>query len=265
MKKKIALVLGLVLMIFVLGACGKTDPTTADYNGTSYDELKQQMQLNVGMVMTISQFYSSNGISADKVTDDVREYLLSNPNEIPITEVQIDATERWDEVTKEFGQTKLSADAEIPMDSFKVDKSGKTLTTDLTIPFEKKKVDFQVVYDYYSMEVTGISIEPIYTMGEKMQKAGLNTLISMTVVFAVLILISLLIACFNIVPYLEKKKAEKQKENAEPAVAAAAPVPAAEPGRQTDDTELIAVIAAAVAASAGASTNEFVVRSIKRR
>lgn len=34
---------------------------------------------------------------------------------------------------------------------------------------------------------------------------------------------------------------------------------------QTDDTELIAVIAAAIAASTGTSTSDFVVRSINRR
>ena len=34
---------------------------------------------------------------------------------------------------------------------------------------------------------------------------------------------------------------------------------------QTDDSELIAVIAAAIAASEGTSTSDFVVRSINRR
>ena len=44
--------------------------------------------------------------------------------------------------------------------------------------------------------------------------------------------------------------------------AAPAPAPVA---AQTDDTELIAVIAAAIAASTGTSTSDFVVRSINRR
>ena len=116
------------------------------------------------------------------------------------------------------------------------------------------------------MDVTGISVDPIYTLGEKMEKAGLNTVISMAVVFAVLILISLLISCFKIFPYLEKKKAAKvagqapQQEETPAAAPAPAPVAA-----QTDDTELIAVIAAAIAASTGTSTSDFVVRSINRR
>ena len=76
----------------------------------------------------------------------------------------------------------------------------------MTIKFAKKDVNFEVVYDYYSMDVTGISVDPIYTLGEKMEKAGLNTVISMAVVFAVLILISLLISCFKIFPLSGEKE-----------------------------------------------------------
>lgn len=264
MKKKIALALSMVLMVLVLGACGKKDPSAVDYNGTSYEELQQDMQMNVGMVMSISQFYSTNGISADEVADDVRDYLI-NQSGAPITDIQIDATERWDEVVKEFGDAQIAAGEEIPMKSFEVTKSGKTLTTDLFIKFEKKKVDFQVVYDYYSMEITGISIEPVYTLGEKMQKAGINTLLSISVVFAVLILISLLIACFKIFPYLEQKKKQNGTNAAVPEQKTPAPAVEAKAAARTDDGELIAVIAAAIAAGTGTSTNEFVVRSIKRR
>ena len=54
------------------------------------------------------------------------------------------------------------------------------------------------------------------------------------------------------------KKVEEKKEA--PVQAAPAPVAAAE-----DDAELVAVIAAAIAAAEGTSTDGFVVRSIKRR
>lgn len=261
MKKKITLVLCMVLMIFVLGACGKTDPADVDYNGTSYDELESQMQENIAMVQAILQFYSENGLTAETVTDDVIEYLYS----VGVTDVQINAANRWNEIEEEFGKADVALDQEISMKSFEVTKSGKTLTTDLIIKFEKKKVDFQVVYDYYSMEITGISIEPVYTLGEKMQKAGINTLLSITVVFAVLILISLLIACFKIFPYLEQKKKQNANNAAVPEQKIPAPAVEAKAADRTDDGELIAVIAAAIAAGTGTSTNEFVVRSIKRR
>ncbi len=261
MKKKIALALSMVLMVLVLGACGKKDPSAVDYNGTSYKELEQQMQENIAMVQAILQFYSENNLTAETVTDDVKEYLYS----VGVTDAQIAAADRWDEIEKEFGKADAALSQEISMKSFEVTKSGKTLTTDLFIKFEKKKVDFQVVYDYYSMEITGISIEPVYTLGEKMQKAGINTLLSISVVFAVLILISLLIACFKIFPYLEQKKKQNGTNAAVPEQKTPAPAVEAKAAARTDDGELIAVIAAAIAAGTGTSTNEFVVRSIKRR
>ncbi len=116
------------------------------------------------------------------------------------------------------------------------------------------------------MEVEDIGVEAVQTLGEKMTNAALNTLMGMGVVFAVLILISLIIYGFKIFPYLENKK----KANAIAETPAAAPVPTpapvAEPVVQAqDDLELAAVIAAAIAASTGTSTDDFVVRSIKRR
>ena len=59
-------------------------------------------------------------------------------------------------------------------------------------------------------------------------------------------------------------KAEAEKPAAQHPAAPAAPAPAPV-AAQTDDTELIAVIAAAIAASTGTSTSDFVVRSINRR
>ena len=257
MKKRIAFALCMILMVLMLGACG-TDPTTVDYNGKSYSDLQSEMDTNAGMVQSLAQLFKENKLTADALPDDVKDQLTSSYG---VTEAQIEAAGKWQDTLDEFGEMKKIED-----DTFEVTKSGKTLTTDMTIKFAKKDVNFEVVYDYYSMDVTGISVDPIYTLGEKMEKAGLNTVISMAVVFAVLILISLLISCFKIFPYLEKKKAAKAAGQApqqeETPAAAPAPAPVA---AQTDDTELIAVIAAAIAASTGTSTSDFVVRSINRR
>ncbi|MCI7107011.1 MAG: OadG family protein [Agathobacter sp.] len=260
MKKRIALALSMIMMILMLGACG-TDPTTVDYNGHSYDDLKTDMYSSISMVQAVASLFEESDMTADTVSKDVIDALNANYG---VTEEQIAGAGKWMDVTDEFGECKGEDE-----DSFTVTKSGETLTTDLTLNFEKKKVDFQVVYDYYSMEITGITVEPIYSLSEKMSKAGINTLISISIVFAVLILISLLIACFNIFPYLEKKKAAKKAAVATATAEVTAEEPAAAPVQpvqtKTDDTELIAVIAAAIAASSGTSTNDFVVRSINRR
>lgn len=257
MKKRIALALSMILMVLLLGACG-TDPTTVDYNGHSYEDLQSESDSNVTMVQQLAALFEQNGLTVDTVSQDIVDTLSNNYG---VTQAQIEATGKWMDVTDEFGAFEKVKD-----NSFEVTKSGKTLTTDVTLKFEKKDVDFQVVYDYYSMDITGITVEPNYSTMEKMSKAALNTVISMAVVFCVLILISLLISCFKIFPYLEKKKAAKA------AAAVAGDVEeqttetvAVEEPQVTDDTELVAVIAAAIAAGTGTSTSDFVVRSINRR
>lgn len=85
-----------------------------------------------------------------------------------------------------------------------------------------------------------------------------NTVLGMGTVFVMLIAIALIIYCFKIIPVIQKKfvqKAEAPKT---------APVVAA-PVQETDDLELVAVIAAAIAASENVPVDSFRVRTIKRR
>jgi sodium pump decarboxylase gamma subunit len=99
---------------------------------------------------------------------------------------------------------------------------------------------------------------------ELMARAALNTIMGMAVVFAVLIIIYAAIECFRIFPYLEKKK--KEKEQAQSAAQDEKPaVQAEEDAVPEEDLQLVAVIAAAIAAYTGTSTDDFVVRSIRRR
>lgn len=150
-----------------------------------------------------------------------------------------------------------------------VEKDGE-VTYDVVYEFEKHDMRLSLVYDSHDI-VTTVTADPIYSTGEILQKAGMNTLLGMGVVFAVLILISLIISCFNFIPAIErkfsKKKAAEKKAAVPAAPAAVAPAPAAAAETAVpDDLELVAVITAAVAASMGTtSTDGFVVRSIKRK
>ncbi|MBQ1871696.1 MAG: OadG family protein [Lachnospiraceae bacterium] len=95
--------------------------------------------------------------------------------------------------------------------------------------------------------------------------ALLNMVIGMASVFMVLILISLLIASLNIVPYLQNKLNAKKKANVTENTAS---VPEASVSSYdvSNDTQLVAVITAAIMAYGNnASDSDFVVRSIKRR
>ena len=111
------------------------------------------------------------------------------------------------------------------------------------------------------------------SMGDRFGNAGLNTLMGLGIVFLVLILISLIISAFGIIHKLEEKKAGKKRKvvpEADARVrgvgseAAALPDHAAVPEEVTDDRELVAVIAAAIAAFEGTDPSGFTVRSIRR-
>jgi len=124
------------------------------------------------------------------------------------------------------------------------------------------------------MELQSCTLNIDRTLGELMQKAVLNTLIGMGTVFIILILISAIIYLFAYIPKIQDKLAGKETAPApKPAPAPAAapsPAPAAAPAvaaaapELAGDEELAAVIAAAIAAYEGTSTDGFRVRSIKR-
>ncbi len=103
-------------------------------------------------------------------------------------------------------------------------------------------------------------------LGQLLSNAAFNTLIGMGTVFIVLMIICFIIYLFKFIHLAEEKAAKK-----------AAAVPAQvtegktatqeEPGQTedlTDDTELAAVIAAAIAAYEGTSSDGIIVRSIRR-
>ena len=109
-------------------------------------------------------------------------------------------------------------------------------------------------------------------MGERLGNAGLNTLMGMGIVFVVLILISLIISAFGLVHKLEEKNTGRSRKVVPEADARvkglALPPGTVEalpgPADVSDDLELAAVIAAAIAAFEGTDPSGFTVRSIRR-
>ena len=117
----------------------------------------------------------------------------------------------------------------------------------------------------FYLKMTSCTLNLDETKGELMTKAALNTLLGMGTVFIVLILISIIISGFGVIPKIQASFASKKVE---PIPEPVAPAPA-EPGVEeeedlSDDMELVAVIAAAIAAYEGTSVEGFQVRSIKR-
>lgn len=241
MKKKLSLMLCLCFMVLAMTACG-TDPTTVDYYGMSYSDMKLNMETEVSALSTL--------------TDENREYIQNYG-----TEITNKLVTSWDEIIADLGVYQ-------GFGAFSISQAKETVTVEQIANFEKRDVIVSYVYTYNystkSMELKDASVDLVYSIGEKMSKAGMNTLMGMGTVFCVLILISLIIYCFNIFPYLQKKKEDSTSVVAEDSPVVTQ-IEQREEQQLTDDLELVAVITAAIAAETGTSTDAFVVRSIHRR
>lgn len=146
---------------------------------------------------------------------------------------------------------------------------GDQIIVNLYIEGPNQNAQAEVVFsnDFF-LKIKSASLNQVNSMGDLMAKAGLNTLLGMGTVFAVLILISLIISCFGIIPKIQAAKSRKKAKDKVSADTGnkIATSPVQESDDVSDDLELVAVIAAAIAASEGAaSTDGFVVRSIRRR
>ena len=149
-----------------------------------------------------------------------------------------------------------------------VEVGEQTVTTDgnnviihSDVKYENKTADVELIANSKTNTYESMAFNINYTMGEKMEQAGLNTLMGLGTVFLILLFLSFLIDQFKGISTLT----EKNKPVA-PAVPAPAPAAVEEKPEEevADDGELVAVIAAAIAAYEGSSTDGFVVRSIKR-
>lgn len=160
----------------------------------------------------------------------------------------------------ESGLETLGAITELGEASSVVDDDTIIVTVPVTGENGDGSVELIFTNDIY-LTLTSCTLNLNESFGDMMVRAALNTLIGMGTVFTVLILISCIIACFGFIPKIQAKFAKKEEA---PVAAPVQAVVVDEEEDLADDTELVAVIAAAIAACEGTSTDGFQVRSIKR-
>ncbi len=97
------------------------------------------------------------------------------------------------------------------------------------------------------------------SLGEALSTGGETTVIGLSIVFAVLIILMIVLMLFKVIFYKDPKKAVKTAE-----VKTEAPAAVEETADDIDETELIAVLTAAVAASLNTSTYNLKIRSYRR-
>lgn len=138
------------------------------------------------------------------------------------------------------------------------------ISATMIVSYENKKLQFIFTFNDDQIDVDVEEyVEVQVSLGERMKDAGINTVLSIAIVFSVLIFIAFIISLFKYIPKLFGL--DKKEET--PVVATAPAAPVAEVEDVTDDTELVAVITAAIMASMGSEAPEdgLVISSIKRR
>lgn len=244
--KKGILALCITAGLFSLSACSSSQEETA-----SSLDLNTSTQISMVSESLISQITS--------IPEEELEGMIAvqeENGEMALAE----AMTSWQNVMPDTG-------AFVKVENSVADKADDEYVCQMVVQFEERLADCDIYYDTKSGEVTSISISPRYTVGERLAKAGMNTLIGMGTVFLVLIFISLIIGCFKYINLWESKQAAGKNQSGETgADQKQVAVSAAESGEENlvDDLELVAVITAAIAASTGTSSDGLVVRSIRR-
>ncbi len=144
---------------------------------------------------------------------------------------------------------------------------GSRIIVTMPIQGEKKDAEAEIIFtnDIF-LTLKSAALNPVSTIGDMMTKAALNTVIGMGTVFAVLILICYIISAFGLIAKMQKSASKKEAAASGIAGVAAQIERQEEMLDESDDLELVAVIAAAIAASEGAAdASGFRVRSIRRR
>lgn len=132
--------------------------------------------------------------------------------------------------------------------------------------FEQRKAEVAIDFkkDSSQYTISGGKFDPVFSMGEKLEQAALNTLMGMGTVFVILILISVIISCFKFINKWETSRKKAAEPAPVQAPVEATPVVEEEEEDLSDDMELVAVITAAIAASEDTPADGLVVRSIRR-
>lgn len=249
--KKLYSLLFMAVLVLGLTACG----TQKDAQTDSVVDSAVAESLSTFFVGSFTEMPAENmQYFVDMELEELQSILDSS--QIPVeAEAFQNAFTAYLSSVKELGAYEATGEYELTA-------KGEETTHVTNLEFADHDAKMTLVFNAEGI-VTSTSFDITYSMGEILQKAGLNTLIGMGTVFIVLIFISFIIALLPKLTAVFEGKGKKKEAAPAPKAAAPAPAPAVQE-ELADDLELVAVISAAIAAYTGTSSDDFVVRSIRR-
>ena len=207
MKKKISLLLCLMMTAIVcLTGCGKTQTTL------EYDEamIEQETEFLINYCQnvdsdTLAQWNDQNEFSKEY------QFMMSG---LKFTPDSFDgAVDSWQAGIKECGEYVGHGD-------YTFEAKDDELTVSVPAQFKDRDATIEFVFDK-DLYLESMTVSAKFSLGEIMEKAGLNTLLGMGTVFAVLIFISFLISLFKYIPAIQNafgKKKDEQKEETDKSI-----------------------------------------------
>lgn len=246
--KRFFLLMSMIACLLLSAVCPGMTVSASSTGATVFTEAEYQVT---------AEAYMEQIAAFDDATIDA--YITSGQ----LDDVTTATLQSWKEMRAEVGELVEVIETDVTI-------SDETVTVVVKALFEEREGTFTLVSSLDMSTLTEATFAKTLTVGEIFEKAILNTLLGMGTVFAVLILIALIIYCFKYIPQIQEMFAKKKNAAVAeaPAAPVAAPIPAAEE-ELVDDSELVAVIMAAIYASMASegkavSKDGLVVRSIRR-
>lgn len=257
--KKLLAVLCMLTCIFGLTACGnETVLTETDQNYIDGAIVKAQQVVSIYESL-VENPESDIDFFLSQYSAKEAEYIMSNSAKMSMDGLGVKSS------LTSFTSSHEAIGSILEYGEPAGEIKGKEIIVNIPVVCERGNANIEVIVtnDIFQ-KINACSINAELTTGQIMKKSGLNTILGMGTVFVVLILIMIIIKAFELIPKIQNKL--KSKKNESVAIKQDAVTDADDlKGGCTDDSELIAVIAAAIAASEGsANTDDFVVRSIRR-
>ena len=249
MKKKISLLLCILIMTLSFAGCSDKS-VEESYDSETLESSAEFIISNFSQMQEadLEQFKSISGFQLD--------YTMMQTGLKVSGESFVGMINSWQAAEEECG-------AYISHGDYQIEVKSDGYVVSALAQYEEREATISFTFDK-GLNMESLDVSAKFSIGEILTKAGLNTLLGMGTVFAVLIFLAFLIDWIKYIPMLLDKLTKKPEAPVKEAPKAA-PVVSAPVVEETDDLELIAVITAAIAAQEGTSTDGFVVRSIKRR
>ena len=259
MKKYLTYLL-LATFLCIMTACGSSNVQNNEAKAIEYDQAGLQ-----SFIQERIQLLSAT--TSEEVNEVISELRLEDE----------EGTEGLISFYENFNNSRDDLGDYVNVLNWDFNANAEEIVVNVKVAYTLRNCDMTLGFDRKGA-ITYSTVNPEFSKEEVMRKAGLNTVIGMGTVFIVLAFMSFLISLFkysyilvnvhnaiaNWFKAIFGKKNENKTEVANAGVDKAIAQIEANEEELADDLELVAVIAAAIAASTGSSTDDFVVRSIRK-